>query len=94
MIGLVYWPEAIQSVLAQRFRNFEIIVIDDGSKDGTAHVVKSFLDDRVTSISQEMKDGTLADTTATENAKLVKKLADRESIGPRVVAFYKDLASS
>lgn len=38
---------AIRSVLDQTFRNFELIVIDDNSKDATASVVASFADPRV-----------------------------------------------
>lgn len=38
--------DAIASVLGQSYRNIEVIVIDDGSTDGTRGVVESFRDDR------------------------------------------------
>ena len=39
-----YLPEAIESVLAQTYRDYEIIVIDDGSKDNTKEVVGPYRD--------------------------------------------------
>lgn len=40
-------PRTIQSVLGQKFTEFEVIVVDDGSTDDTETAVKKFQDDRL-----------------------------------------------
>jgi len=48
-----YIGRTIQSVLDQTISDFEIIVIDDGSLDGSSDVVKSFQDNRIQLFWQE-----------------------------------------
>lgn len=43
----VFLERCIQSVLDQTYSNFELIIIDDGSTDGTAELVRQFSDPRL-----------------------------------------------
>lgn len=51
-----YIAETLESVLNQTFSDFEVVVIDDGSADGTGDVVKSFKDKRISYAWQENRD--------------------------------------
>ncbi len=42
-----YLQEAITSVLDQEFKDFEFIIVDDGSTDFSLAIIKSFDDDRI-----------------------------------------------
>ncbi len=53
--GADYIRTAIDSVLAQTFADFELIVIDDGSTDATAEIVQSIDDNRLRLIRQKNK---------------------------------------
>ncbi len=39
-----YIADAINSVLASNYSNFELIIVDDGSKDNTVNIIRSFAD--------------------------------------------------
>ncbi|MES2209896.1 MAG: glycosyltransferase family A protein [Chloroflexota bacterium] len=47
-----YIGEAVESMLAQTFEDFELIVIDDGSTDETPEVVRRYRDPRIQFVSQ------------------------------------------
>lgn len=56
-----HWlPETIASVQAQTETDWELIVVDDGSTDGTAAVVQAVHDDRVRLISQSNRGVSIA----------------------------------
>lgn len=48
-----YIAEAVESVLSQTHKNFEFVIIDDGSTDGTLSIVKSYAqkDKRISLVS-------------------------------------------
>ncbi|MCL5884147.1 MAG: glycosyltransferase [Deltaproteobacteria bacterium] len=46
---------AIESILAQSFRDFEFLVVNDGSTDGTGEVLGKFFDPRLTIVTQTNK---------------------------------------
>lgn len=53
-------PRAIQSVLTQGFRDLELIVVDDGSSDGTADLVAAIADRRVVYLRRDPCGGAAA----------------------------------
>lgn len=54
-----YIAKTIESVLAQTYRNIELIVVDDGSKDNSLNILKRF-GDKVTVIEQKNQGVSLA----------------------------------
>lgn len=48
-----YIAAALQSVLQQTFGDFELIVIDDGSKDNTWYEIQQIVDTRLRAFRQE-----------------------------------------
>ena len=53
--GEKFLKEAIESILNQTFQNFELIIINDGSKDSSLDIIKKYenSDNRIKVINQE-----------------------------------------
>ncbi len=52
-----YIKESVESILNQQYSDFEIIIIDDCSSDGSAEVVQSIKDNRIRYIKNESNIG-------------------------------------
>jgi len=61
--------KCIDSVLSQTEQSFEIVVVDDGSKDNTQQVVEAINDKRIRYIYQENGGGSKARNTGIDNAR-------------------------
>ena len=60
---------AIDSVLAQTYENFEVVIVDDGSTDATADIVASYNDSRIRYIRARHKNCAAARNRAIAEAK-------------------------
>ncbi|MEE8059328.1 MAG: glycosyltransferase [Pseudomonadales bacterium] len=64
-----YIAECIDSVLAQSFADFELIVVNDGSTDGSTKIVQSYADKRMRLVNQENRGLAGARNTGTREAR-------------------------
>lgn len=55
--GMPFLPDALTSIWQQTFRDFELLVIDDGSTDETAACLRSVKDRRLRVIRNEVSQG-------------------------------------
>ena len=51
--GEKYLHEAVESILNQTFKDFEFIIINDGSTDKTGDILESYADERMVIINQD-----------------------------------------
>lgn len=51
--GRDYLRPAIESILNQTFNDFELLIINDGSKDDSQEIIDSYKDSRIVSVVQE-----------------------------------------
>ena len=55
--GELYLREAVESILTQTFREYEFIIVDDGSTDGTREILASYDDPRIKIMRNERNLG-------------------------------------
>ena len=87
--GRRYLREAVESILAQTFRDFEFLIIDDGSSDGSLGILAEYAesDPRIRLISRENRGlvATLNEGLALARADLVARMdADDVSLPERL----------
>lgn len=83
-----YLREAIESILNQTFKNFEFLIIDDGSIDNSKNIILSYDDPRIRFISHEQNKkliATLNEGIEMANAPLIARMdADDISLPDRL----------
>ncbi|MEI6946635.1 glycosyltransferase [Paraflavisolibacter sp. H34] len=55
-----YLAEAIDSILQQTFTDFEFLILDDGSTDGSVRIIRSYSDSRIRLLQNETNAGITA----------------------------------
>ena len=55
--GEKYLREAVDSILSQTYTDFEFIIVEDGSQDGTVQILNKYLDPRIVLIKNETNMG-------------------------------------
>ena len=61
-----FLPQCLYSILRQTYQNWELIAVDDGSKDGSMEILKSYekRDNRIHIISKENEGVSIARNVA------------------------------
>jgi glycosyltransferase involved in cell wall biosynthesis len=87
-----YLGAAIRSVLEQTRQDFEIIVVDDGSTDGTYSVAHAFADPRVRYVYQENRGLSAARNTGIRHAtgEFLSFLDSDDQFLPRNLELLRD----
>lgn len=84
--GSEYIKEAIDSILNQSFSDFEFIIVDDNSTDGTLDLINSYEDKRIKIFKNPRRLGQLANYNKSINygrGKYVKLIQCDDTLNPR-----------
>lgn len=85
--AMPYLPEAVESVLRQTYPHFELLIINDGSRDESLEYLRSLNDPRIRILSQENRGLTLTLNRMLEEARtpfLVRLDADDVACSERL----------
>src|SRR6185437_13087929 len=74
-----YLREAIDSILGQTFKDFEFIIINDGSTDDTEDIINSYRDNRIKYLKNETNCGNTVTRNRGRNAAMGKYIAIMDS---------------
>jgi glycosyltransferase involved in cell wall biosynthesis len=89
---------AVASVLRQSWGDFELLIVDDASTDGTAEVVRAFADPRIRYIRQPENGGASASRNAgirRARGELITFLDDDDEFEPELLAeTYRAMAEA
>ena len=83
--------QSLKSVLSQEYNDFEVVIVDDGSTDGSVAIVEAKNDPRIRLIKQENGGPSKARNTGVRNAKgdwVVLLDADDELLPNALEDFY------
>ncbi len=93
--GEKYLSECIESVLNQTYKNLEIILVNDGSTDGSAEIIKKYeeKDRRIITIHKENSGVSLSRNAALDIAtgEYICILDQDDLFAPDYVEYYLDL---
>jgi glycosyltransferase involved in cell wall biosynthesis len=94
--GEQFLAEAVESILHQTYRDFEFIIVNDGSTDGTSSILEAYHDERIVLLQQQhagLTKALNAGLSMARGAYIARMDADDISLPERLerqIAFLQD----